>query len=969
MIVRGGAQTSTTLVAWNVRGYRPRTQEVDNLFTNPSISTVFLSETKQGRRRDGTPIPMEFAGTKISMPAVISSGPAGVSMGIAFVTKTEPLRRVASLQCDNARWQMLVVETRRLRLIGVYIRPSSNKATWETLLAHLKTYRAKSRPTVVCGDFNAHHTRWTKGPKDVGGNALHKWLNEAVGPEGAKSTASTFTLHAPSVPTYSMASSTGLAEATLDLFLTANLRSFTTTAPKLALEAGVGGSDHAPIVMTVRHPPIIDSTPRMQFLPTPHRRTKPELREPAVLAYNQKIPSIVPKFDSCVSQSAFDDAYDELMQVTTAPWNTMAAPKPARFRDGWTRQLDDIAKERTRQMKKQHSRKGTKQDRKVAGLEVRRYTRLIARLLKKQRHDQRDEEAAKLAAAADARDVVGAAKILRRHQRQAGEADLVGDALDPQDFTTFFARKSAPTAPIPLQKFDLQPEFRDVLLMAIKRAKRGKAPGPDGVPVEIYQMAPEVFADVFFALFRACGRLGVVPPGWDLSILIPIYKKGLTSLPANYRPLRLIQALKKIFGIALDATLREEIANDIAQFGFQPGVSAMEALVLAIAHTQIPDMLTIAVDQKGAYDTVDRATLMELVAERCSSTTAALVRMVLQPSQVYTKGDILRLLLTLDVGLTQGGPDSPALFNIMADLLFQMIDEELLGHLLPSDPAPKKGFADDLLLQLLRLLNAKRALLGCGRWEKRTGQTFTVAVGKSASLAREDDPQDLDLRVNGKRILPATTFEYLGVTLSATGPTTHSLDRRVAAASSAMTNLRMLDLLVRGMNLSHATFLYDTFIVSKWTYASFLQPLTITTLARLNAIDAGFISATLLACRVAGKAKRRSTLPVLRALLRIPSPALRRQILAHQYVARLGRLTTDPKTSQPIRYRAQAARQALPQVPGLAALVPDFARPWDRNQVKQACADEWQRATRFSRRKIPGPVPGRHLPPAARLRH
>lgn len=77
--------------------------------------------------------------------------------------------------------------------------------------------------------------------------------------------------------------------------------------------------------------------------------------------------------------------------------------------------------------------------------------------------------------------------------------------------------------------------------------------------------------------------------------------------------------------------------------------------------------------------------------------------------------------------LTQGGPDSPSLFNVMVDLLFRMIDEELKGHLTPADPPPKKGFADDLLLQLklmlmiiIKLLNAKRALKGCARWEEKT---------------------------------------------------------------------------------------------------------------------------------------------------------------------------------------------------------------------------------------------------------
>lgn len=77
--------------------------------------------------------------------------------------------------------------------------------------------------------------------------------------------------------------------------------------------------------------------------------------------------------------------------------------------------------------------------------------------------------------------------------------------------------------------------------------------------------------------------------------------------------------------------------------------------MLALAHTQVPDMLTVAVDKKGAYDTINRPVLMTLVKERHSTTTAALVAMVLQKSSVYTNGDKQKIQYTIDVGLAQGG--------------------------------------------------------------------------------------------------------------------------------------------------------------------------------------------------------------------------------------------------------------------------------------------------------------------------
>lgn len=297
-----------------------------------------------------------------------------------------------------------------------------------------------------------------------------------------------------------------------------------------------------------------------------------------------------------------------------------------------------------------------------------------------------------------------------------------------------------------------------------------------------------------------------------------------------------------------------------------------------------------------------------------------------------------------------------------------MIDEALREHLGDGDPKPKTCFADDLVLKLLTFLNAKRALGACGQWEDETGQVFTAAIGKSASLAREGDPVDIGLHVNGKPILQARTFEYLGVTLGATGPTPASLNRRVKSASAALTSQRALHLLVRGMNLRQTTFIYDTFVVSRWTYAVFLQPCDKSTDASLQALDARFISTVLVPCRVEGPARRRSLLPILRAILRLPSPQLRRQLMAHRYVTQLHRLQLNTRKLELARERARDALAVIDRVPGFSALVPDKTAPWVRQNQQLALKAEWHNATAHAKRSVPDPGSRRHwYPPAARL--
>lgn len=160
------------------------------------------------------------------------------------------------------------------------------------------------------------------------------------------------------------------------------------------------------------------------------------------------------------------------------------------------------------------------------------------------------------------------------------------------------------------------------------------------------------------------------------------------------------------------------------------------------------------------------------------------------------------------------------------------------------------------------------------------------------------------------------------------------------------------------MNMRLAKSLYLTFVVSRWTYGGFLQSFTQKTASRLDAVDAAFISSVLVACRTSGTRGRRLMLPTMRALLRLPSPALGRKILANRYTARLHRNTDDNSVPGLGRTRARTALRALPQVPTHPVLVPDTAHPWGSVQEKAAQEEEWRNAGLRTKRPLPLPREG-----------
>ena len=171
------------------------------------------------------------------------------------------------------------------------------------------------------------------------------------------------------------------------------------------------------------------------------------------------------------------------------------------------------------------------------------------------------------------------------------------------------------------------------------------------------------------------------------------------------------------------------------------------------------------------------------------------------------------------------------------------------------------------------------------------------------------------------------------------------------------------------MRMKEAHFIYNTFVISKWSYASFLQPFLPAAAKRLDGLDAGFLSATIIACRTRGTGARRSNLHALRALARLPSPQHRREAGANRYVVRLHRIVKDDVAPTQTKDRATAALAALSQLPTFRDLVPDIDRPWTTAEARADQVDEWFRATYSTSRPVPPPGPGAMFyPPALRLK-
>ena len=93
--------------------------------------------------------------------------------------------------------------------------------------------------------------------------------------------------------------------------------------------------------------------------------------------------------------------------------------------------------------------------------------------------------------------------------------------------------------------------------------KNHKAAGCDRITAEYLKAFAESFGDILLAIAMKLFALQVYPSEWASNFLKPIYKKGESEDPDNYRGLAIGAALAKLYSLILLGRLTEYIEKRI----------------------------------------------------------------------------------------------------------------------------------------------------------------------------------------------------------------------------------------------------------------------------------------------------------------------------------------------------------------------------------------------------------------------
>ena len=111
--------------------------------------------------------------------------------------------------------------------------------------------------------------------------------------------------------------------------------------------------------------------------------------------------------------------------------------------------------------------------------------------------------------------------------------------------------------------------------------RRGRATGPDEIPVEFWKFVGEAGVRWLTGLFNEIFKIAKMPEAWRWSTMIPLYKnKGDIQCCNNYRGIKLLSHSMKIWERVVEVRLRRIVSISENQFGFMPSHSTTEAIHL-----------------------------------------------------------------------------------------------------------------------------------------------------------------------------------------------------------------------------------------------------------------------------------------------------------------------------------------------------------------------------------------------------
>ena len=326
---------------------------------------------------------------------------------------------------------------------------------------------------------------------------------------------------------------------------------------------------------------------------------------------------------------------------------------------------------------------------------------------------------------------------------------------------------------IPECRYDLAwLEVLDVL----GKLRKGKSSGNDDVPIEVYKclsMDEDCSTPMGIAIFTLLEKVfsnSDIPTECDHSILVPVPKKGDHKDVNSYRPIALMNTLLKVLCKVVTNRLNQIVERYHLISQFQAGFRTREECVAQVTtlleclqrRSRVGKTTLVCFhDFAKAYDSVPHTGLLRRLESLgfCDKMLGFIRGLYKNPTMKVRLIEELGQSFPVEVGVRQGCPLSPMLFNLYINDMF----EGMVGVGVPgiSTSVPGLMFADDttLLAESLDDLNSNLRILE--QW--CTSRGMMINASKCGLMYINHTENGAPVSIFGETIPIVESYQYLGI--------------------------------------------------------------------------------------------------------------------------------------------------------------------------------------------------------------
>ena len=342
--------------------------------------------------------------------------------------------------------------------------------------------------------------------------------------------------------------------------------------------------------------------------------------------------------------------------------------------------------------------------------------------------------------------------------------------------------------------------LRSEVRTAIKMMRRNKAPGPDGVVIEMIDALEEYGVEKLTDVINKIYNDGQFPKDLAQSIFIALPKKHGAVDCEQHRTISLMSHVTKIVLRILLLRARSRITPEIGnqQFGFVKDAGTRNGIFVVRSITERAvemqkDVFVCFIDYTKAFDKVKHKELFEDL----SSLDLHGKDLRLMTSLYWNQSACIRVdgecskYIDIERGVRQGCVLSPDLFNYYSELILRELEKEK-GLRVGGQNITNLRYADDTVLIAESQEDLQRLLDVVVAESERKGLSINCKKTESMVISKKKEAPTCNLKVKDKTIKQVSAFNYLGSTMTEDSRCASEVKRRIALAKSAFSKLEKI---------------------------------------------------------------------------------------------------------------------------------------------------------------------------------